>query len=285
MRREFIFALIALLTAAFAAAQQPAPPTPPPAADSQSGAMTVYYAGPGVTAPSLLPIAFTDVLASGKCNNLDGTAELSAFVDAQGIPRYVFLLQPIGNNLDKVAIYIANADRFNPGTRNGQPAAVAVTIKASIQSCIEEKNDEHGQKVHFLQLRSMPQQQVDLQKPPLKNATAALSEPSTTLPHVPSQVAYKVGGRVSAPILLKSAEAVYSDYARILKMSGVCAVSLIVDASGMPQNVHLVKSLESGLDQNAINAVSQYRFKPAMKNGTTPVPVQITVTVDFRLYN
>ena len=286
MRREFIFALIALLTAAFAAAQQPAPPTPPPAADSQSGAMTVYYAGPGVTAPSLLPIAFTDVLASGKCTTTStGLPMLSAFVDAQGIPRYVFLLQPIGNNLDKVAIYIANADRFNPGMRNGQPAAVAVTIKASIQSCIEEKNDEHGQKVHFLQLRSMPQQQVDLQKPPLKNATAALSEPSTTLPHVPSQVAYKVGGRVSAPILLKSAEAVYSDYARILKMSGVCAVSLIVDASGTPYNVHLVKSLESGLDQNAINAVSQYRFKPAMKNGTTPVPVQITVTVDFRLYN
>ena len=60
-------------------------------------------------------------------------------------------------------------------------------------------------------------------------------------------------------------------------MSGVCAVSLIVDASGMPQNVPVVKSLESGLDQNAIKAVSQYRFKPAMKDGTTPVPVQITV--------
>ena len=86
MRREFAFALIALLSAAFAAAQQPAPPTPPPAADSQSGAMTVYYAGPGVTAPSLLPIAFTDVSASGKCNNLDGTAVLSAFVDARRYP-------------------------------------------------------------------------------------------------------------------------------------------------------------------------------------------------------
>ena len=147
MRREPAFAFAALLCVGFAAGQQAAPPTPPPAAGSQSGAMTVYYAGPGVTAPSLLPITFTDVVASGKCQKLDGTAELSAFVDAQGIPRYVFLLQPIGNNLDKVAIYIADADRFNPGTRNGQPAAVAATIKASIQSCIEEKNDEHGQKI------------------------------------------------------------------------------------------------------------------------------------------
>ena len=95
----------------------------------------------------------------------------------EGIPRYVFLLRPIGNNLDKVAIYIANADRFNPGTRNGQPAAVAVTIKASIQSCIEEKNDEHGQEGPLPPAPFYASAQVDLQKPPLKNATAALSEP------------------------------------------------------------------------------------------------------------
>jgi TonB family protein len=285
VRREPAFAFAALLCVGFAAGQQAAPPTPPSAADSQSGAMAVYYAGPGVTAPSLLPITFTDVVASGQCKKLDGTAELSAFVDAQGIPRYVFLLQPIGNNLDKVAIYIADADRFNPGTRNGQPAAVAATIKASIQSCIEEKNDEHGQKIHFLQLRSMPQQQVDLQRSASKDASIVLDGPTPAPTDNSTLVPYKVGGRVSAPILLKSGEVEYSDYARKQKISGVCIVSLIVDASGMPQNVHLVKSLESGLDQNAINAVSQYRFKPAMKNGTTPVPVQITVTVDFRLYN
>ena len=238
MRREPAFAFAALLCVGFAAGQQAAPPTPPSAADSQSGAMAVYYAGPGVTAPSLLPITFTDVVASGQCKKLDGTAELSAFVDAQGIPRYVFLLQPIGNNLD-----------------------------------------------NFLQLRSMPQQQVDLQRSASKDASIVLDGPTPAPTDNSTLVPYKVGGRVSAPILLKSGEVEYSDYARKQKISGVCIVSLIVDASGMPQNVHLVKSLESGLDQNAINAVSQYRFKPAMKNGTTPVPVQITVTVDFRLYN
>ena len=38
---------------------------------------------------------------------------------------------------------------------------------------------------------------------------------------------------------------------------------------------HLVKAIE---------AVTKYKFKPAMKKDGTPVPVMITVEVNFRLY-
>jgi TonB family protein len=47
--------------------------------------------------------------------------------------------------------------------------------------------------------------------------------------------------------------------------------------------VHIVRSLGMGLDENAMKAVRTYKFKPAM-NGKTPVPVQITIEVNFRLY-
>ena len=57
----------------------------------------------------------------------------------------------------------------------------------------------------------------------------------------------------------------------------------MVDANGMPQNEQVVKSLDPGLDQNALAAVAQYRFKPAMKDGV-PVPVKITIDVTFKLY-
>jgi outer membrane biosynthesis protein TonB len=39
-----------------------------------------------------------------------------------------------------------------------------------------------------------------------------------------------------------------------------------------------------GLDEKAIEAVMKYRFKPAMRDGKTPVPVLVTVAVDFHLY-
>ncbi len=34
----------------------------------------------------------------------------------------------------------------------------------------------------------------------------------------------------------------------------------------------------------ALEAVRKYKFKPAMKDGRTPVPVMITIEVNFRLY-
>jgi TonB family protein len=58
---------------------------------------------------------------------------------------------------------------------------------------------------------------------------------------------------------------------------------LVVDTKGLPQDVRVEQPLEYGLSEKAIEAVSRYRFKPAMKNGV-PVPVKLKVEVDFHLY-
>ena len=60
-------------------------------------------------------------------------------------------------------------------------------------------------------------------------------------------------------------------------------ISIIVDSRGYPQSPRVVRSLGMGLDEKALDAVRRYRFKPAMKDGK-PVPVMITVEVNFRLY-
>ncbi len=96
---------------------------------------------------------------------------------------------------------------------------------------------------------------------------------------------YKIGGHISAPVLIHRVTADYSDEARRAKYQGVCLVRLIVDKNGEPQNVHVVRALGMGLDEKAIEAVKQYRFKPAMNDGKTPVPAMITIEVDFRLYS
>ncbi len=95
---------------------------------------------------------------------------------------------------------------------------------------------------------------------------------------------YQIGGGVSAPVPLNTVEAEFSDEARRAKYQGVCLISMIVDTNGMPQNPRVVRPLGMGLDEKALEAVRKYRFKPAMKDGKTPVPVMITVEVNFRLY-
>jgi protein TonB len=96
---------------------------------------------------------------------------------------------------------------------------------------------------------------------------------------------YRVGNGVSEPKLTFSVEAEFSDEARRAKYEGTVVISLIVDAQGNPQNVHVSRSLGMGLDEKAIEAVRQYKFKPAIeaKSGKA-VPVPISVEVRFRLY-
>ncbi len=95
---------------------------------------------------------------------------------------------------------------------------------------------------------------------------------------------YQVGGGISKPVLIHEEEAEFSDEARRAKYQGVCLISLIVDAQGNPQGIHVIRTLGMGLDEKAIEAVRKYKFKPALKDGKTPVPVIITVEVDFHLY-
>lgn len=95
---------------------------------------------------------------------------------------------------------------------------------------------------------------------------------------------YHVGGGVSAPVPLNTVEAQFSDEARRAKYQGVCLIQMIVDKHGRPEDPHVIRALGMGLDQKALEAVRKYRFKPAMLDGKIPVPVMITVEVNFRLY-
>jgi TonB family protein len=92
-----------------------------------------------------------------------------------------------------------------------------------------------------------------------------------------------VGGGVSAPVVVHSVEPEFTQEARAANFQGGVSIQLIVDAQGNPQNIHLVRHLGMGLDEKAVEAVRQYKFRPAMYQGH-PVAVQIVINVDFRLY-
>ncbi len=94
---------------------------------------------------------------------------------------------------------------------------------------------------------------------------------------------FRVGGGVSAPKALFTPDPEYSEEARKAKYQGVVVLWLVVDQNGRPQQVKIARSLGLGLDQKAIEAVRQWKFEPALKDGK-PVAVQINVEVNFRLY-
>lgn len=92
-----------------------------------------------------------------------------------------------------------------------------------------------------------------------------------------------VGGGVSAPVVIHSIDPEFTEQARLTNFQGTVVLQLIVDTDGNPQNVHVTRHLGLGLDEKAIEAVRQYKFRPAMYQGH-PVAVQIVVDVDFHLH-
>jgi TonB family protein len=60
-------------------------------------------------------------------------------------------------------------------------------------------------------------------------------------------------------------------------------LSLVVDTQGKPRNINVTQSAGKDLDGSALAAIGRWRFKPATCDGK-PMPVEINVRLEFRLY-
>jgi TonB family protein len=83
-------------------------------------------------------------------------------------------------------------------------------------------------------------------------------------------------------VLVSKVEPEYSEEARKAKYSGEVLLSIVVDASGVPRDIHVIRPLGLGLDEKAIEAVMKWRFRPGLKGGRA-VATQAQVIVNFRL--
>jgi protein TonB len=91
------------------------------------------------------------------------------------------------------------------------------------------------------------------------------------------------GGSVKAPVLMYKIDPEFSEEARKARFSGNVQVYLWVDEQGNPSHVRVIRGVGMGLDEKAVEAVRQYRFKPATMNGK-PVKVDLYVDVYFNIY-
>ena len=88
---------------------------------------------------------------------------------------------------------------------------------------------------------------------------------------------------VTVPEAIYSPEPSFSDEARKAKFQGMVTLMVVVGKDGRPYDIRVRQSLGMGLDEKAIEAVRNWRFRPATMNGQ-PVATQIAVQVDFHLY-
>lgn len=83
------------------------------------------------------------------------------------------------------------------------------------------------------------------------------------------------------PTKVVNVNPVYPALAQAARKEGVVILEAVIDARGNVTTVNVLRSIAL-LDQAAVDAVRQWRFTPTLLNGE-PVPIVMTVTVDFKL--
>jgi TonB family protein len=94
--------------------------------------------------------------------------------------------------------------------------------------------------------------------------------------------AYLPGGGIKNPAPIHAVDPKYTDEARLAGIQGNVDLDIVVLANGTVGDVRVTKSLEPGLDAQAILSAKQWLFKPAMKDGA-PVNMIVGLAIEFRL--
>jgi periplasmic protein TonB len=93
---------------------------------------------------------------------------------------------------------------------------------------------------------------------------------------------YRPGSGIEPPRLLREVKPDYSEEARQRSIQGEVVLEIVVRRDGSVGEVRVLQGLGHGLDRRAIDAVRQWRFAPARRQGT-PVDVMVEVAVEFKL--
>ena len=93
---------------------------------------------------------------------------------------------------------------------------------------------------------------------------------------------YRPGSGIEPPRLLREVKADYTEDARQRGVSGDVVLEIVVRRDGSVGDVKVLQGLAGGLNDRAVQAVRQWRFSPAHRQGA-PVDVIVEVAVEFKL--
>lgn len=242
----------------------------------------------------------------------EGTAQWTYYPDLKGFVRV--LLPQIGpcafplNALAPLAITLANPSAgagstvsidghprpcrtvHSPFTWQGRDPAVKETVAV----CIDEEHArvlryqiEHtnpapawSENYTFSSLKideDLPASLFDFRAPDGSHAFATIDWLS---PIPPTPGVNPVSDAVSAPILLEMTPAIAPPEATLVEEGNTVAVHVQIGRDGLVHSVEVSRSLGTGMDEAAVKAVKQWRFKPG-ETSSGPAAVAGTILVHF----
>jgi TonB family protein len=229
----------------------------------------VYQIGPGIAAPVLVRIA--PALYPPGITGIDvpHVSIVSAVIGIDGAARNIQVINARGTSYDQPAIEAVKQSQFEAGTLNGDPVPVQIYVRVPFSHLrpaipmVLQHYPPSGGRLSSLQGGWQPRVQGGWQPP-------SQDDP------------FKMRTGDTPPKPINSVIAQFSEQARRERFEGVVIVSMIVNEEGVPIDLRVERSIGHGLDEKALEAASESRFLPAMRDGR-PVAVRISIETAFNL--
>ena len=116
----------------------------------------------------------------------------------------------------------------------------------------------------------------------LRHVTAPTEAPASEDPAMLRAGFQPLPPGAARPVKVHDVAPEYTELARAARLQGVVILQTAIDQEGNVADVDVLKGLEMGLTEAAVDAVKQWKFEPAKIDGE-PIPVSYNVTVNFRL--
>ena len=182
------------------------------------------------------------------------------------------IVQAQAAKAEKPKVYVVQQIRFKPPQQQQEQQKVEVRRK---KVPIPDPTPDEPEPIRVVD--EVQQPELDL-----PSDDAVFGIPEGPPPAVDGDGPIMVGGEVKAPEKLVAPQPQYTEIARKARIQGVVIVQAIIDREGNVTNVKVLKGLPMGLEEAAVEAIKQWKFKPATLNGK-PVTVYFNLTVNFKL--
>jgi TonB family protein len=176
-----------------------------------------------------------------RARAIEGIVTVETRIGADGAVQRLRIVKGLGYGLDENALLAVRDWRFIPAKREGRAIEATTQIDVEFSLRNAELNEE------------------------IANDMATRIGPGVT----PPQVVHRI-----EPQFVSSANHVDSP-------AGAVVLDAVILENGTPKIVRVIRSLDWELDEIAINALKQWRFSPAVKDGV-PIKVRMNIAVNFQ---
>jgi TonB family protein len=206
---------------------------------------------------------------------------------------YLGVISVKNKDFPQALVYFQQALRADPARSGSAQTWMALTQERAqnldeadrlYQSALSSQDPQSLEAAITMEVyaRLLRQQGRAEQANDLEARAAAIHKALARPAPAPTEGVYRIGADITPPAVLEKVEPQYTEEARVARIQGTTVLSVEIGPDGVARNAQVLRGVGLGLDESALIAISQWRFKPGAKNGQ-PVTVKASIEVNFRL--